>query len=554
MRQRRDSIAKIIGTSWDVCVIGGGATGAGCALDAQLRGLKTVLIEAGDFGSGASGASTKLIHGGLRYLQQAVRQFDLKQYHVVRTALRERRYMLQNAPHLTRVLEFIVPCFTFSELLYYSAGLRLYDWLAGKAVLSRSRFVRRLETLGEAPVFEPALFGAVLYSDGQFDDARYNLALVQSAAESGAEVLNYARVVEFARDKQGHLAAAAVEDREANERFPVRAKVFVNATGPFADGLRRMASPGIEPRLRPSRGVHILLPLPQDFGDRAVLIPETEDERIIFAIPWQGRLLVGTTESDSSPEDDGIVTGTEAEYLLRHLNRYLAKPFHQSEIVSAMSGLRPLIMSGRTTETSRMARDYEIETEQRSGLISVLGGKWTIYRAMAEDAVNAVQQSLGRAVGESPTRTHRLFGFEDESARAARRVAERYFISPETAAHLVGKFGCSAERVLELTRDEPHLISRLAAVAPHIQAEVVYAVRNEMARSIEDVLSRRLGLQLFDWRSALEAAAVTGNILARELGWTRSRKEEEIRAYTDRIRQSCHALNPGSFTWEAHIR
>src|ERR1051326_2484698 len=322
MKPRSEIIQNAARSVYDVCVIGGGASGAGCALDSQLRGFKTILIDAGDFGSGTSTASTKLIHGGLRYLQQAVTEFDIAQYRVVRMALRERRLMMNNAPSLSRSWRFVVPCYSFFEAAYYDVGLKLYDWLSGDASLAPSRFVDRTKSLTRMPCLkEHNLFGTVVYSDGQFDDARYNLALVQSCSSLGGEALNYARVVEFERDPDGRIIAAAIEDRLSKQQFKLAARAFINATGPFSDHIRALSGNTNE-RIVLSKGVHILLPLPEEFGTDALLIPKTDDGRVMFAIPWQGRLLVGTTESESTLDADLIVTREEAEFLLRHLNRY----------------------------------------------------------------------------------------------------------------------------------------------------------------------------------------------------------------------------------------
>ncbi|MBV8730923.1 MAG: FAD-dependent oxidoreductase [Acidobacteriia bacterium] len=451
--------------------------------------------------------------------------------------------MLQNAPHLTRVLQFVIPCFSCWEAIYYSVGLKLYDWLSGKAILSRSFFMSRLESLLRVPQLKcHDLFGAAVYVDGQFDDARYNLALIRSCLAAGGDVLNYASVTGFTTDREGRLVTAEVEERWSAMRFPVRAKVFLNATGPFSDRLRQMAFPDVAPRLTLSRGVHIVLPLPADFPNYAIVIPRTEDDRLIFAIPWQGRLLVGTTETETTIEDERTVTKSEAEYLLRHLNRYLARTFDRSEIVSAMAGLRPLVKSSKSSDPRKLIRDYEIEVEPRSTLISVLGGKWTVYRAMAEEAIDVVQRRLAGRISECRTRRHPLFGFENQRDQAVQNLMEIHAMSADVISHLLDKFGNCAARVLELARGDSSLAARLVPGAPQIRAEVVYSVREEMAVSIEDVLSRRLGLQLFDWRLAIQAAPMVGNILARELGWTRSRTEEEVRLYIDQIRTSLYAL------------
>ncbi len=536
MRQRSEVLGRAAGTSYDVCVIGGGASGAGCALDGQLRGLKTLLLDAGDFGCFTSTASTKLIHGGLRYLEQAIMEFDAGQFPVLWRALRERRLMMRNAPHLTGIRQFAVPCFTFAGAAYYDIGLKFYDWLSGEASLSRSHFLNRKGTLARMPWLQPrGLFGTVIYADGQFDDARYNLALVQSCSALGGEVLNYARVLSFEKDQHGKLVAAQVEDRESGETFRITAEVFVNATGPFSDGIRRLANPGAAERLSVSKGVHILLPLPADFGEEALLIPRTEDGRVIFAIPWQGRLLVGTTETEATLETEMIVTRAESEYLLRHLNHYLARPFELADIVNAIAGLRPLIRAGDSRDTKRMIRDYEIEVLPQSGLISVLGGKWTVYRAMAEDAINAVELAVTGKTRECRTRCHLLYGSEDQPGHLLKELIDSEQISVATAQHLIRKFGSHAQDVFDLARESSTLLSPLVAGAPQIRAEVVYCIREEMAVCVEDVLSRRLGLQSFDMCLAMKAAPEVAEILASELGWSTARTNEEASRYTQRI-------------------
>ena len=536
MRQRSDAIRRAAATAYDVCVIGGGATGAGCALDAQARGLKTLLLDAGDFGGFTSTASTKLIHGGLRYLEQAILELDFGQFPVLWRALRERRLMMNNAPHLTRQRQFAVPCYNLFDAVYYGIGLKIYDWLSGRASLSRSYFVPRAESGKNMPWLQSrGLVGMVMYADGQFDDARYNLSLVQGCAEQGGEVLNYARVQAFGTDRNGRLIAARVEDRESHESFSVTARVFVNATGPFSDEVRRMAVPHAQPRLSVSKGVHILLPLPEGFGDGALMIPKTEDGRVIFSIPWQDRLLVGTTETQAGIDTEMIVTAAEAEYLLRHLNPYLTKPFQLSDIVSAIAGLRPLIRSNNSRDTSKLIRDYEIETLAPSGLISALGGKWTVYRAMAEDAINAAERSLTGHVTACPTRKHPISGYGGNLAKVSGDLLGNKLITAETARHLIEKFGVHASCVITLGLQNNSLFAPLVPGAAAIRAEVVYCIRAEMAVSIDDILNRRLGLQSFDMRLAREAAPVVADILAVELSWKPSRVEKETRRYTDRL-------------------
>ena len=542
MKPRSEIIQNAARSVYDVCVIGGGASGAGCALDSQLRGFKTILIDAGDFGSGTSTASTKLIHGGLRYLQQAVTELDIAQYRVVRVALRERRLMMNNAPFLSRPCQFVVPCYSFFEAAYYDVGLKLYDWLSGDASLAPSRFVDRIQSLTRMPWLKGQnLFGTVVYSDGQFDDARYNLALMQSCLGLGGEALNYARLVEFETNPDGHIIAASIEDRLSKQQFRLAARAFINATGPFSDHLRALAG-NMNERIVLSKGVHILLPLPEEFGNDALLIPKTDDGRVIFAIPWQGRLLVGTTETESTLATEMIVTREEAEFLLRHVNRYLVTRFEIRDIVSAIAGLRPLVRSGNTRETKKLIRDYEIEVDRRSGLISVLGGKWTVYRAMAEDAVNAAQKLLTGRITDSRTRNYPLLGAQEDESDSGEVMAAIYRMPRSTMRHLTERFGGRRALILDLISETASLASPIIDGSPHIHAEVVYSVREESAVRIEDILSRRLGLQFYDWRLAAKAAPVVGEILAKELGWSAAETKSEVDGYVERINRCLEAL------------
>jgi glycerol-3-phosphate dehydrogenase len=327
MNSRAEALKDIQNKSFDVCVIGGGATGSGCALDSQLRGLSTALVEAGDFASATSSASTKMVHGGVRYLEEAFRHLDPAEYKIVKRALHERIHMLKNAPFLAGAREFITPCYSRFDLAYYETGLKIYDWLSGGASLAPSHFVSREDTLRRLPNLNPqGLTGAVAYTDGQFDDARYNVTLVQSFAETDGVALNHARVASCEKDADGKLAAVIVQDQFGGQSFVVRARAFVNATGPFADSIRAMANPAAKPRMRLSKGVHILLPADVLSSGDAMLIPKTEDGRVLFAIPWRGRVLVGTTEQEVAVGEELFLRREEVEYLLRHLYRYLGEP------------------------------------------------------------------------------------------------------------------------------------------------------------------------------------------------------------------------------------
>ncbi|HEX3231731.1 MAG TPA: glycerol-3-phosphate dehydrogenase/oxidase, partial [Pyrinomonadaceae bacterium] len=495
MKARPEALENIAGKTFDVCVIGGGATGAGCALDAQLRGLNTVLVDGGDFASATSSASTKLIHGGVRYLQQAVTRLDWSQYRVVKRALRERSLMMHNAPFLARPLEFLIPCFSWFEFLYYGSGMKLYDWISGKSTLLPSRFLSLTESLRRMPVLNAndGLVGSIAYADGQFDDTRFNVSLVQTFTEAGGEALNHARVVGFDRGPDGKLVAAQLEDSLSRRRFTIRARVFVNATGPFSDTVRALANPGLAHRLRLSKGVHILFPLELFAGRDALVVPRTEDGRVLFAIPWLGRLLVGTTESESNLKAEMLVQKSEAEYVLRQLNPYLRAPLTLPQIVSGFAGLRPLVSAGADGETKRLIRDHEVELDPGSGLISILGGKWTTYRAMAEDTIDHVQRYLGARVIDCPTRHHPLCGSENYSADYWRTLVTGYQVSESSARHLAGKFGTRAPQVLQLAVEQPALMQPIIVGQAPLRAEIVFAIRAEMAQTIEDILARRIG-------------------------------------------------------------
>jgi glycerol-3-phosphate dehydrogenase len=533
MKTRAASLRALESNSYDVCVIGAGATGAGCALDAQLRGLSTALVDAGDFASATSSASTKLAHGGIRYLQQAVAEFDPGQLKVVREALVERRRMLQNAPHLAQARRFLVPCFGRFERLYYAIGLKLYDWLAGAERLGMSQILSRFEALAALPTLtRDGIAGAVLYEDGQFDDARFCVSLVKSFSDAGGEVANYLRVVGFERSEGSRLTGAVVEDVFTRRTFKLRAKAFVNATGPFSDELRALTNAGTPGRLILSKGAHILLPLIGEV-ETALLIPKTEDERVVFAIPWLGRLLVGTTDEEVEPGQGLDVTKDEVEYLLRHLNRYSTVQYAANDVVSAFAGARPLVRAAHSRQTKKLIRAHEVEVDAVSGLVSILGGKWTTYRAMAQDTIDAVQRQLGGSV-PCKTRDFRLAGAQGYTVGQWHLLANIYGLSEATARHLAEKFGTEAENVLSLTKDSSLSLPLVTGGSP-LRAEVVYSARTEMAITIEDVLARRVGLQYFSWDLAIKAAPVVGELLAGELGWTGEDKKRSVEEYVSKI-------------------
>lgn len=546
MKSRAEALRELASREFDVCVIGGGATGAGCALDSQLRGFATALVDGGDFGSATSSASTKLVHGGVRYLQEAVSHADIEQFQVVKHALRERVLMLRNAPHLAHPLEFIVPCFSAFELAYYGTGMKIYEWIASGASLGKSRILSRTDTLAEWPGLKPdSLRGSVSYWDGQFDDARFCIALAKSFTDAGGEAANYLQVVDFEKSGGGQLIAAIVTDAFSGEKFVLRARRFINATGPFSDGVRLLANPKASKRLAPSKGVHILLPL-EDFTSRALLIPKTEDGRVIFAIPWMGRLLVGTTDQEVDAHDDLTVTQSEVEYLLRHLNHYSSRQYGAEEVVSVFAGIRPLVRSGHA-QTKELARDHEVEVDETSGLISILGGKWTTYRYMAEQTIDALQREMKstiqrRATTPTKTREHVLAGSRGYDSKYWQILVRENALDEATARHLAQKFGTETAAVLELARQDALLQRPIVNGAAPIRVEAVYCSRMEMACTIEDVLARRIGLQFYSLDMAIAAAPVVASLLAREQGWSKQQEAVASKDYALKLTRMQHAI------------
>ncbi len=542
MKSRNSARQSICETAYDVCIIGAGATGAGCALDAQLRGMSTVLLDSGDFVSRTSSASTKLAHGGVRYLRQAVMEFDYNQYSLITKALHERTHMLRCAPFLAHSLELLVPCFSSWELACMTFGMKAYDWIAGDASLFPSRMLSKAESLRRIPSLRSEkLVGAVSYADGQFDDARFGLTLAQTFAQQGGELVNYVEAVGFGKDASGKLAVLEVEDQITRHRFRIRANVFLNCTGAFADRLRQLANPALPERLRVSKGVHLLLPLQVNQSECALLIPKTDDGRVIFAIPWLGRLLVGTTDDEAKPSDEMVVTPEEIKFLLKHVNRYLNVNLTPQDVCSAFAGLRPLLKSSNTAvDTRRLIRDHEVEVDGVSGLISVLGGKWTTYRAMAEDGIDQVQRALGGKQAACKTFNYPLTGTRGYSPEYWRQLVGSYRLSPEAARHLAQKFGTDAPKVLELTKHDVQLLQPLFEGGVPILAEVVYAIREEMAQTIEDILLRRIGVQLQGWKEAAKAAPIVAQVLAQELGWSDAQSKDALGAYLASIDHLLH--------------
>jgi glycerol-3-phosphate dehydrogenase len=477
-------------------------------VEAAARGYRTVLVEQNDFAKATSSRSTKLIHGGIRYLRQA-------DFRLVRESLRERARLLQNAPHLVAPLSFVVPNYAWWERLYYGAGLRLYDLLAGKFRWHNSKHISRDEVLEHAPTLRSAgLRGGIRYFDGQFDDARLAICLAQTLADLGGVPVNYLRVESLLKEKS-RVSGAVVRDLETGNVCPIRARVVVNATGVFTDSIRRMDDPGATKLLAASQGAHIVLDRTFLPGDSAILIPRTDDDRVLFAIPWHNRTLVGTTDTavaEMALEPRPL--SAEIEFLLLHAGRYLSRQPVERDILSAFAGLRPLVTANDRKNTARLSRAHTLLVSA-NGLVTITGGKWTTYRQMAEDAINEAERVAGLAARPSPTTDLRLHGWSDETSETSHWRA----------------YGSDVPHLRELLRENVEWSEPLHPGLPGCAGEVIWATRREMARTVEDVLARRTRALLLDARASAECAPAVASLMARELKRDDRWQKEQVSAF-----------------------
>jgi glycerol-3-phosphate dehydrogenase len=524
---RSEAVERLKGGRFDLLIIGGGATGTGIAVDAATRGFRTALVERADFASGTSSRSTKLFHGGVRYLEQAVKKLDRRQYELVRHALAERATFLANAPHLSRRLMLLTPTYSPFEQLYYSLGLKTYDLLAGKSGIGQTTALSRAAAMRAFPTLEAKrLSGAVVYYDGQFDDARVNVALALTAERAGAVLLNYADVTGISG--KGEARTVAVRDGIRSDAFEVGARIVINATGPFTDAVRQLDDPGAEPLLKTSSGVHITVAgdlCPPDMG---MLIPKTDDGRVLFVLPWLGKTLIGTTDDAESPVDHPVAHEAQIDYLLGYVNRYFSRQFSRSDVLAAWSGFRPLVSSSLAAAhgTAALVRDHVI-VESRSGLITVTGGKWSSYRQMASDAVDYVIRTRGLvATSPSVTKTLRLAGADDYDPDGWRELVADFGFEADIADHLNHAYGDRAKRVASLAAGSGG--QRLSEGYPYLEAEVVCAAREEYAQTVMDVLARRMRLAFLDRVSATCCIDRIADLLSAELGWDEARRKREV--------------------------
>ncbi|EPR44374.1 FAD dependent oxidoreductase [Desulfovibrio sp. X2] len=524
---RKDLLARLkAGKEFDLLVVGGGATGCGVALDAATRGLDVALVERSDFASGTSSKSTKLVHGGVRYLEKAIKKLDREQFMLVVEGLHERGRLLRNAPHLAHSVRLLTPVNSFLEAAYVYCGLVLYDLLAGRLGLGRSSVVTRKRAKELFPTLSlTGCKAGIIYSDGQFNDARMAVTLARTANAHGAACLNHVEVTGLVREA-GKVCGAALRDGLSGEEWTVRAKGVVNATGPFADSLRRMDDPAAPDILKVSSGIHIMLPGSFAPENLSLLIPRTEDGRVLFMIPWMGHVIFGTTDEPARPEADPVPTQADVDYLLAYARRYLNRPVERKDVLAAWSGLRPLVFAPGKSSTEELARTHVIDVSP-SGLLTITGGKWTSYRRMAEDAVDKADEVFGlRLSRPCATKELKLLGSRGFIPGAHAELARAYDIGPELALSLYRRYGDEAGAVLELAR-ETGLTGLLHPEHLYLEAEVVHAARNELARHVSDVLVRRLPLGLVNIAHAIEVGPRVAELMGEELGWDAGERESE---------------------------
>lgn len=479
---------------WDFVIIGGGATGIGCAVDAASRGFDVLLLEQNDFGKGTSSRSTKLLHGGVRYLAQG-------NVSLVRESLKERGILFKNAPHLVRRQAFVVPVYSYWDKFFYGAGLKTYNILSGKYGFGKSEILSKEETIKLLPnVKKQDLQGGILYFDGQFDDTRLLINLAQTAIEQGAVLLNYARVFSLHRDENGKLNGAAVSDEITGQVFLANARVVINATGAFCDAVRKFSDKTAENIIAPSQGIHLVFDRKFLPDETALMIPKTSDERVLFAIPWHGHALFGTTDTPlEKAELEPQAQEKEIEFILETAKDYLENPPRREDILSVFAGIRPLVRQENAQNTASLSRDQMIEID-KSNLLTITGGKWTTYRRMAEDAINQAAKLAGLPEKKCVTENLKIHGAAESKA----------------SENDLNIYGTDTAEIDKIIAENPESAERLHKDLPYRKAEIIWAVRNEMAETIEDVLARRTRALFLNAKAAIEIAPQVAEIMAEE--------------------------------------
>lgn len=513
--KREDQIKQIADNTknWDVIVVGGGATGLGAALDAATRGLKVVLLEQADFTKATSSRSTKLVHGGVRYLAQG----DVS---LVIEALRERGRMKQNAPHLVKDQRFIIGNYRWWEKPFYTIGLTVYDILAGKRGLGRSLPMSKKAVLKEVPqIATKGLKGGVVYHDGQFDDSRMGINLMQTAIEQGAVVANYIKVTSLLKGDDGKISGVTAQDEITGNKYTLKAKSVINATGIFVDDLMKMDAPEKRNIVRPSQGVHLVVDKSFLGGDSAIMIPKTSDGRVLFGVPWHNKLILGTTDT---PLKEFVLEPQaleeEIEFILKTAGQYLEKQPERKDVLSVFAGLRPLAAPKENsdgTKTKEISRSHKIVISD-SGLVTITGGKWTTYREMAEEVVDKAISIASLPYKETKTKNLRLHGYKQNVDRSNFNYV----------------YGSDIEKIEELQKQNPEFAKLLHPDYDYTVSEVIWAVREEMAQTVEDVLARRFRILFLDARAAINMASTVASIMAKEMlkdeSWIKNQTDEFI--------------------------
>ena len=498
--------------AFDIIVIGGGATGLGVALDGVSRGFKVLLLEQADFAKGTSSRSTKLIHGGVRYLAQG----DIK---LVYEALYERGILLRNAPHLVSMQPFVIPNYKWWSEFLYGIGLKIYDWMAWRFRFPKTSILDKNTVMKKLPNIQPqGLKGGVLYYDGQFDDARLAINIAQTCALQGGALINYMRVNGLLKDASGKVCGVRATDLEGGYDYSIRATAVVNATGVFVDDVLRMDTAEGKPMVRPSQGVHVVLSNSFLEGDNALMIPSTEDGRVLFAVPWHGHLLVGTTDTPLETNSlEPVALQEEISFILKTLRQYLIRKPEEKDVLSVFAGLRPLApQSNDNGKTKEISRSHKLTTSS-SGLITITGGKWTTYRKMAEDTVDEII---------------RVAGFRNMPCVTAKLKIHGHAIKKNNNDDHLAVYGSDGSHIHMLSKSRPELSQRLHDDFPNTAAEVVWAVRHEMARTVEDVLARRLRILFLNARVAVRMAPEVARIMASELGRSYGWQQDQIRSFS----------------------
>ena len=549
-RSRLVSLERFEREVFDVLIIGGGITGAGLALDAAARGLKTALVEKRDFAAGTSSRSTKLIHGGLRYLEQ----FDVA---LVREALLERSVLARIAPHQTEAFPFVIPIYAdrqrnYDHPLIMRAGLFLYDLLAGRQNFAKHRRLSREEALRLAPQLDPrGLKGAFLYYDALTNDSRLVIEIVKAAHQDGAAIANYTRVESYLRDADGKITGARVLDELSGERIELRARVTINATGIWMEEMIRLdggSAEGLKKKLRPAKGIHLTIAANRLKVDAAWLIPSLTGHRFYFVVPWEGRVNIGTTDTDySGGKDFPQAEHDEVAEILNAINSYFPEAnLDPSDVISAWAGLRPLISDANAKDTTKVSRKEEM-IETADGLISIGGGKLTTYRAMAEHGIDLVLKRLGNNSANRTTKDIPISGGEMsrvELDQTAKQLASHYNLPMDVTRHLAFSYGSNFDALIRLMLDDESLRERLVADLPVVKAEIVYAARHELAVSLTDALTRRTRLAMLAGAASLNCAPIAAELMAKELGWSEEEAARQLERFAAEFAREYQVARP----------